>query len=301
VDHPLVMLKIPMNLPKQLAPFSALKDSKAVAEMKDDSVAPRATSSATATSTPSTPKPTSTVAADTKVDEDARMVKFHSDHSLPDGTVVNAGDKLTKTWIVSNPGKKPWSSETKLVFLQGSQDLFVSAARQFAVTSLAANTTGQVSVDLQAPTKPGRYLAFFTLSDGKPFGPQLWLDVTVASLKPSSIKPVLVTDNTNLVVASKTETKTASPLVSVPVATPVTPSVPVATPVTPSTPVTPTAPVSVPAVSPKPVIKQKHAAELEELSAMGFDNKELNLFLLEKHNGKLQQVVNWLLENAGRS
>jgi hypothetical protein len=42
--------------------------------------------------------------------------------------------------------------------------------------------------------------------------------------------------------------------------------------------------------------QQPYQAQLDILNKMGFDNAELNLYLLGKAKGDLQQVVPWLLE-----
>jgi len=43
---------------------------------------------------------------------------------------------------------------------------------------------------------------------------------------------------------------------------------------------------------------QKFASELGFLKSMGYDNVELNQYLLEIHNGNVEAVCNWLMEQS---
>jgi hypothetical protein len=122
------------------------------------------------------------------------------------------------------------------------------------------------------------------------------LAAVVSSASPKvPASPIPTADNANLGSASspkKEETK--APTVAIPSITPITPAPTVAT-VTVAPTATPVVPPTATATAPA-----KYAKELAELSTMGFNNKELNEFLLDKNNGSLQQVCNWLLENMGR-
>jgi hypothetical protein len=57
-------------------------------------------------------------------------------------------------------------------------------------------------------------------------------------------------------------------------------------------------PASIPAV-PKPEpsnLADKYEVQLNALAAMGFNNRDLCIYMLERYNGNVQQVANWLLE-----
>jgi len=45
----------------------------------------------------------------------------------------------------------------------------------------------------------------------------------------------------------------------------------------------------------------KWATQLAELASMGFTNADVNTFLLDKHQGDLRRVINWLVENVARA
>jgi len=228
------------------------------------------------------------------------------------GSKLEQGQVLVKTWAVQNTGSEAWPEPCKLIFLRGDREL-LGETEEFSVISAQAGQSVEVSVPITTPVKAGNYTAYFQLadSDRKVFGPRLWLEVSItrddederkmSSPKPAAPavrtpSPVLPPVDTTGWVDVKVETSSpasttpakadavvkgeSSPLVKV---TPAAPSASAAT--------VPVSPVVAP---PKPV---KYEAQLASLSAMGFKNQELNAFMLEKHNGDIQHVTNWLLEN----
>ena len=40
--------------------------------------------------------------------------EFLGDETIPDGTHVQPGTKLTKAWLLKNTGTHPWDSNTKV-------------------------------------------------------------------------------------------------------------------------------------------------------------------------------------------
>jgi hypothetical protein len=235
--------------------------------------------------------------------------------SLAHGSKLEQGQVVNKTWSVQNNGQEAWPVSTKLIFLRGDREL-LGETEEFPVPSAKPGQTVEVSVPITTPTKPGSYSAYFQLADAdrNVFGPRLWLEVlvtrddederklaSVAASSSSSITASAPVVDTSGWVDVKVETSpVVKPAVApaavpattlAPVVTPAaTASVPVAAPVSaaPSKPVT----IAVPAAT-----APKHAAQLASLASMGFNNAELNAFLLEKHNGDIQAVTNWLLEN----
>jgi len=72
----------------------------------------------------------------------------------PDGTVVEAGSKVTKIWKLHNHGSKDWSEGTQLLHVGG--DTLLETAEPVIVDAAGANAEIDVAVDLVAPEKPGR-------------------------------------------------------------------------------------------------------------------------------------------------
>jgi cell division septation protein DedD len=58
-------------------------------------------------------------------------------------------------------------------------------------------------------------------------------------------------------------------------------------------------PASIP-VQAKPesvqTLADKYVVQLTALESMGFNNRDLCIYMLERYNGNVQQVANWLLE-----
>jgi cell division septation protein DedD len=88
--------------------------------------------------------------------------------------------------------------------------------------------------------------------------------------------------------APTTPQAVAVPLVDRKEAVPVPTATPAVTPTPTPTTTTPT-PTPTPAVSP-------YATQLAALEAMGFTNRELNAYLLDRNRGNVQAVANWLIE-----
>jgi len=209
---------------------------------------------------------------------------------------LEQGQVLVKTWSVQNNGQEAWP-ESKLIFLRGDREL-LGDIEEFSVVAAKPGQTVEVSVPITTPTKPGNYTAYFQLADVNRavFGPRLWLEVMVTrdeederKLAPSSavVAPVVV----HAPVASSAPVVDTSGWVDVKVETSPVKATPVASSAS-----------SAPSAVPKPgQAPSKYETHLASLSAMGFKNAELNSFLLEKHNGDIQQVTNWLLENMNHS
>jgi len=241
--------------------------------------------------------------------------------TLAHGSKLEQGQVLVKTWSVQNNGAESWPAESKLIFLRGDRE-FLGETEEFSVVPAQTGQTVEISVPITTPTKPGSYAAYFQLADAgrNVFGPRLWLEVVVTrddederKLAPSgSVSNVLLNTNTSSSLSApivdtsgwidvKVETSPVIKPVAAPVVVPATTLPPVSAPA----PVTASvAPVPTPAkpVVVAPTVKPaspapKFAAQLASLASMGFNNAELNSFLLEKHNGDIQQVSNWLLEN----
>jgi len=224
------------------------------------------------------------------------------------GSKLEQGHVLVKTWSVQNNGQDAWPETSKLIFLRGDREL-LGETEEFSVVIAKPGQTVEVSVPIMTPTKPGNYTAYFQLADDsrKVFGPRLWLEVTVtrdeederklnptlsvvsSSSSPSLSSTVAPTIDTSGWVDVKVETAPASAPATAPVTAAVTPVIAVPVVVAPK----PTPVVAAPA-APKPV---KFESQLASLAAMGFKNTELNAFMLEKHNGDIGMVTNWLLEN----
>lgn len=209
------------------------------------------------------------------------------EQNLPARSEVMPSQTLIKTWQVQNNGSVAWPSGTKLRYLRGT---LPSLENEFDVAgSVAAGQTVDVSAVVRTPAQGGRFRALFRLvdSDGAKFGPRLWCDLVVASV--SSELPAASAPS-----APVSAKATASAPEQAPVAAPATaPPAPEQGPEASETPATPETPSESPAQDPA---LEAYRVQLEALKAMGWDNEELNLFLLKENKGNVQRVCNWLLE-----
>jgi len=303
-DHPLIMLRVPMSLPRQLAPLTAISAVPEASERpKQLSTAP--------SSLPQSPKPIAKT--ETKLPEqpivrpgiidsqparNPESLKAHfGDENYPDGSTVTVGQKFTKIWSISNTGLLSWPKATKLSFKDGSEELFCSEQREFDLPVALAGSTVQIRVILCA-RKAGRFRTSFTLNDGRPFGVVLWVDVqaTEELQKSPAVLPVANNDNLNISSASYS----LAAIASSPVASSASAGSSVHSSAIAAS-ATVVAGSSAAAAASAPSFASKYPAQMRELESMGFRNRDLNEFLLEKDRGNVQRVCDWLLENVSSS
>lgn len=102
---------------------------------------------------------------------------FVADVTIPDGTVIDAGEPFTKTWRLSNNGCHPWAN-VSLAYVSGTP---MSGPSQVPVNAIIApNQSADISVDLIAPSAPGVYEVTYQLqSEGSTFGVQVYANIVV--------------------------------------------------------------------------------------------------------------------------
>lgn len=104
---------------------------------------------------------------------------FVRECNLQDRTEVCPNKTLVKIWELQNSGAMAWPAGTKLTYARGD---LPSVENSFDVAGpVEPGKTVQVSAVVRTPSNPGRYRAFFKLEDNQNnrFGPRLWCDVTV--------------------------------------------------------------------------------------------------------------------------
>eukprot|EP01041_Mallomonas_annulata_P011765 gene11765-24665_t len=117
------------------------------------------------------------------------MARFVRDVSLPDNTRVAPGSRVTKSWILRNDGTIPWPQGTTLVHVSGDS---ISPDVSTPVSSAVVGEEVTISVNLELPVQPGRYISYWRLQAPPPssstgkcaasngmFGHRLWADVCV--------------------------------------------------------------------------------------------------------------------------
>jgi hypothetical protein len=111
------------------------------------------------------------------------QAEFVEDVTIPDGSVLEAGSVVTKTWSIKNTGATPWPAETVLQHVRRHKAHRVSPLDDVAVKVPAADPgqTVQVSVDVRIPKEGEKRTGFFRLFAGTErkfkFGHKLWIEV----------------------------------------------------------------------------------------------------------------------------
>jgi len=118
----------------------------------------------------------------------ARHVK---DVTITDGTELLPNTPFVKTWKLRNEGPEPWPAGSRLMFISrkgdrmGGPDSVPVSADGGAV---AAAQEVEISVNLVAPSEPGRYTSYYKLvtPEGIKFGQRLWVSIVVSGSSSSS-------------------------------------------------------------------------------------------------------------------
>ncbi|MCL4488223.1 MAG: NBR1-Ig-like domain-containing protein [Chloroflexi bacterium] len=99
---------------------------------------------------------------------------FISDASVPDGSIIMAGQVFTKTWQVRNAGTCIWGEGYTISFVGGQA---MTSLPSFAIPRTAAGATADLNVLMTAPSTPGIYEGFWVLKN--PGGVALPPDLSV--------------------------------------------------------------------------------------------------------------------------
>ncbi|KAI9506774.1 hypothetical protein BX070DRAFT_186265, partial [Coemansia spiralis] len=100
---------------------------------------------------------------------------FVEDITIPDGTLVDAGETFVKIWSVANVGNTEWPKGTMLVHMDGEPSIQGNRKTMRVVIGKRYEQVG-VAVDLVAPVSPGTHKSRWRLMtpDGYYFGSELW-------------------------------------------------------------------------------------------------------------------------------
>lgn len=88
---------------------------------------------------------------------------FVADVTIPDGTVMSAGQSFTKTWRLKNAGSCTWNTSYKAVFAGG--DAIGAAAAVALPQTVAPGATVDISVPMVAPTNSGNFSGYWKLEN----------------------------------------------------------------------------------------------------------------------------------------
>jgi hypothetical protein len=155
----------------------------------------------TPTPTPTdTPQPTNTVAftpTDTPVP--CNLAGFIADVTVPDDTIMAAGQNFTKTWRLRNIGTCTWTSSYSVSFINGDA-MGVASGYSQSLTAVPVPPGGTVdiSVNLTAPSSSGTYTGRWSIREpgGQTFGTNFIVKIKVIATTTVNLVPVAAESGT---------------------------------------------------------------------------------------------------------
>lgn len=113
---------------------------------------------------------------------------FVADVTVPDGTVLAAGQTFDKTWRIKNNGTCAWGAGYQLVFVRGEA---MTASTVKAVPNTAPGATADLKVAMKAPVAPGTHLGEWRLRSpsGTYFGHTVSVKINVPAPSATATKP----------------------------------------------------------------------------------------------------------------
>ncbi len=114
---------------------------------------------------------------------------FVADVTVPDNTVINAGERFTKTWRVSNAGTCVWAWDYALAYYSENR---LGVLGDVPLDITYPGQTLDISVELAAPASPGTYRSNFVIKNPEGLIMQvdndsrLWLIIKVENSAPTA-------------------------------------------------------------------------------------------------------------------
>ena len=120
--------------------------------------------------------PVSSTSGSTAID-DAQLERHVT---MPDGSEMPAGAAFRKTWAIRNTGSTTWTADYELVAVGGEA---MGDTQRVAVGRVAPQEVVEVSVDLTAPTTPGRAVGRWRMHNGRgeAFGSTIFVAIVVVT------------------------------------------------------------------------------------------------------------------------
>lgn len=174
-------------------PLPSATPTAAPTETSTDTPTPTPSATASPTLTPSstpTARPTDTATPTWTPTPCVDGSAYVTDVTIPDQSVVDAGEPFVKTWRVKNTGSCPWGPDYQLSFVAGAR---MGAPESQPLADALPGQEVEVSVPMTAPESIGAYRGEWQMlnAEGKPFGQRLTVVLRVASAK----LPPITADN----------------------------------------------------------------------------------------------------------
>lgn len=205
------------------------------------------------------------------------LARFVADVTMPDGTPVTPNQSFFKIWKLRNEGASAWPLGTMLGHVGGDK-LSMSDCVPVEVTEPGEEC--DITVDMIAPSKPGRYVSYWRLihPDGSRFGQRVWVDIIVS--------PQAEEKATETVPQQQATQATQTPQASQPEANNST-AAPAITPAS-------NTPASLSSPTPATMEVEEEAPQVTLLLEMGFTDREAVKRALANHQNDILKAVHEL-------
>jgi len=193
------------------------------------------------------------------------LARFVCDVTIQDGTQMPINSRFSKIWRIRNEGVTAWPENTCLAYVGGDQ---LAKVDTVLVGPIASGDEVDITIDMVAPPKQGRYVGYWRLQiDGIRFGQRVWVDISVTESPETVHPPILNVVPVPIVVDEPTPVPKDPIVIS-----------------------------SVPVVI-NPIINNNNDAspELKQLLEMGFNDREFLQGLLNANSGDVLRTVQQLL------
>lgn len=106
-------------------------------------------------------------------------LSFLEDLTIPDGMVVQPGDRLDKRWLVENSGTCNWDRNYGLILISGPR---MGAPREQALYPARSGSTAVIRILFTTPDEPGVYRSAWQARDphGEVFGDPFFIEIVVS-------------------------------------------------------------------------------------------------------------------------
>lgn len=139
-------------------------------------------------------------------------MRFVTDVTIPDDSIIAPGVGFTKVWRVQNSGTCAWPNGSVWFFAAGHQ---MGGPNAVPVPSALPGQTVDIAVNLIAPTAPGQYTGFWSLRlpDGQVLDKRYYVRIIVPAPTATRAPATNTPNPTATAVASATPTNTPPPII----------------------------------------------------------------------------------------
>ena len=106
------------------------------------------------------------------------QLEFLDDLTIPDGTEVLPGEKITKRWLIENTGSCNWNSSYSMQLISG---LALGSEKIHGLYPARQSTKAILEITFSVPDNPGRYNSWWQAydSDSNRFGDPFYVEISV--------------------------------------------------------------------------------------------------------------------------